>query len=180
MGRYVKINGELVPIADMGGESQSTNFVGTLADWEALTQEQKNAYDSVDLIDDFSDEITEELDALNDRVGDLETSVESLQGDISTGITRLAAVKTGKMVTLNTLSNGIPDVTTSGIQLPTALYPKQWVRTACMYISGSNWVVGWLQITSAGKLIVYVDNTGGTTTATSGLCFSITYELANP
>lgn len=78
MGRYVKISGELVPIADMGGESQSTNFVGTLADWEALTQEQKNAYDSVDLIDDFSDEITEELDALNDRVGVAENQISAL------------------------------------------------------------------------------------------------------
>ena len=88
MGRYVKINGELVPIADIES-SQNTNFVGTLTDWESLTTEQKNAYDSVDLIDDFSDEITEELDALNDRVGDVETSVESLQEEISTVITEI-------------------------------------------------------------------------------------------
>lgn len=91
MGRYVKINGELVPIADIES-SQNTNFVGTLTDWEALTTEQKNAYDSVDLIDDFSDEITEELDALNDRVGDAESNITSINSQVSSLTSKVSCI----------------------------------------------------------------------------------------
>ena len=54
MARYIydKTNHVEIPIT---GDPDPTNFVGTLSQWESLTQVEKNQYDSVDLTDDYYD-----------------------------------------------------------------------------------------------------------------------------
>lgn len=44
-----------------------TNFVGTIEEWETLSQAEQDMYDSVDLTDDYTD-VTDELEALTYKV----------------------------------------------------------------------------------------------------------------
>lgn len=91
MGRYVKINGELVPIAGIGGGGQDTNFKGkSMANWNALTQEEQDQYDTVDLTDDYTD-VTDELETVSnsvnqmgEQVGDVTELVAALESQVAT------------------------------------------------------------------------------------------------
>jgi hypothetical protein len=73
-----------------GGGSDTANFVGTLAQWEALTQSEKDAYDFVDLTDDYYDideelqSMADDLDAKQDKTdNNLETTSKTVVGAIN-------------------------------------------------------------------------------------------------
>lgn len=86
------ITGEVTPTAfDLAGSGgDSTNFVGTLAQWESLTQAEKNLYDSVDLTDDYYDveeelqSMADDLNAKQDKTDNgLETTSKTVVGAIN-------------------------------------------------------------------------------------------------
>lgn len=92
MGRYVKINGELVPIAGIGGGGQDTNFKGkSMADWEALTQEEQDQYDTVDLTDDYTD-VTDDLENLTNITSNLQQDTSDISAIIASMQNQIAAL----------------------------------------------------------------------------------------
>lgn len=163
MGRYVKINGELVPIAGIGGGGQDTNFKGnSIADWEALTQEEQDQYDTVDLTDDYTD-VTDDLENLTNitsnlqqDTSDISAIVASLQNQIAeltadTGWVTIGNYlryrKKGNTVsvivsTLQVTSWTVVGTLPAGIRPPVSLYQTGFADsgTACSdaYINSSN------------------------------------------
>lgn len=81
MARYIydKTNHVEIPIT---GDPDPTNFVGTLAQWESLTQAEKNLYDSVDLVDDYYDVI--------DEIDGMKSALRRVRQDITENLANLA------------------------------------------------------------------------------------------
>lgn len=95
---------------------------------------------------------------------------------ITTGITYLEAYALGDFVLLCAVENG-PTVSSSGIQLPSTLYPDAAnVSATCAYYS-SGWKIGWMRVLNTGKLEVY--DGSNNLVSTSGTRFQLFYKLAS-
>ena len=162
-----------------------TNFYGTLQEWEALTQAQKDAYDSVDLIDDYTD-ITDTLDSLTDSVGDLDEAVSTI-GDTVDDLTTYSEVsytpayqyasghqftfrKMGKLVIMSgcVLSNSCPvsqSVTLFTIT-DSEFLPKNSVQVN--FTDNNNGIHATININTAGVVTIWIYNSSKTVFRANG------------
>lgn len=117
-----------------------TNFVGTIEEWEALSQAEQDMYDSVDLTDDYTDviddlenlstQITTLEDYVNEQISELANDYEEVSLVNSTWkgstITSMYGhlVRNGKQVTITLLWAGSATASQPIITLPAKYRPK--------------------------------------------------------
>lgn len=96
---------------------------------------------------------------------------------IETGITDLQAYSIGDFLLVYSVTNGPVVASSSGLQLPSSLYPNvNNVSNTCAYFYSNAWKIGWMRIKQDGVLEVYDGNSS--LTATQGTRFQIFYQKA--
>lgn len=174
------VTSQTFELAGSGGGQDNTFRCESLSDWEALTQEEKNQYDSVDTWGDYTD-VTDELEAVSnsvnqmgEQVGDVTELVATLSSQVATLQNQVAALtadtgwvsinsdlkyrKKGNVVTVIVTGRAASSWTTVG-QLPDGVRPA-WSLYHCNYTKIGGTTTESIYIDSNG----YVKQYGNSTT----------------